>query len=326
MNRLSFRAAIETWPTAGDFTIARGTKREAIVVVVEVSDGTHVGRGECVPYARYGETPQSVFEEMISAGDLADRRQLRSLMPAGAARNALDCALWDLEAKSSGRTAADLAGLPAPSPVITAYTISLGSPADMAGRAVAAAAHNMPLLKIKLGGDGDEERMRQIRRACPNSRLIADANESWTPALLENLMEVAAETGFELVEQPLPAGADETLSGIARPVPICADEALHTRAELEALNGRYDAINIKLDKAGGLTEALDLMEEARRAGFRTMVGCMLATSLSIAPAMLLTSCADWVDLDGPLLLKRDRDPGLRYDGPFIHPPSPLLWG
>jgi L-alanine-DL-glutamate epimerase-like enolase superfamily enzyme len=247
-------------------------------------------------------------------------------MPAGGARNALDCALWDLEAKSSGRTAADLAGLPAPSPVITAYTISLGSPADMASRAVAADASNMPLLKIKLGGDGDEERMRQIRRACPNSRLIADANESWTPALLETLMGVAAETGFELVEQPLPAGADETLSGIARPVPICADEALHTRADLEALNGRYDAINIKLDKTGGLTEALDLMVEARRAGFRIMVGCMVATSLSIAPAMLLTSGADWVDLDGPLLLKRDRDPGLRYDGPLIHPPSPVLWG
>jgi L-Ala-D/L-Glu epimerase len=325
MNPISVRAAIERWPIAGAFTIARGTKREAIVVVAEISDGTLRGRGECVPYARYGETADEVHDAIVSADQLADRKQLQALLPAGAARNALDCAFWDLEAKSSGKTVAELAGLSAPNPVITAYTISLAAPAEMADRA-AAAADTMPLLKIKLGGEGDDDRMRQIRRACPSSRLIADANEAWTPALLHTLMQVAADTGFELIEQPLPAGADDALSTIAHPVPVCADETLHTRHGLHELVGRYDAVNIKLDKTGGLTQALDLMAAARRMHFKVMVGCMVATSLSMAPAMMLASDADWIDLDGPLLLERDRNPGLRFEGPLIHPPSSQLWG
>lgn len=324
MNPISIRATIEKWPIAGAFTIARGTKREAVVVVAEVSDGRRVGRGECVPYARYGETADGVRDAIASVGHVTDRRQLQTLMPPGAARNALDCAFWDLEAKSTGQSVAELAGLSAQNPVTTAYTISLGAPADMAR--AAAAAETMPLLKIKLGGEGDEDRMRQIRRACPSSRLVADANEAWTPELLERLMEVAAETGFELLEQPLPAGADNVLSAIAHPLPICADEALHTRRGLHELVGRYDAVNIKLDKTGGLTEALDLIAEAHRMRFKVMVGCMVATSLSMAPAMLLASSADWVDLDGPLLLEQDRAPGLRYEGSLIYPPSPQLWG
>ena len=325
MNQLFVRAAIERWPIVGAFTISRGTKREAVTVVAEISDGAHVGRGECVPYGRYGETAEGVLEAIASVGEVTDRNQLQALLPAGAARNALDCALWDLEAKSSRKTVAELAGLSVPSAMVTAYTISLGAPGEMASRA-AAAAENMPLLKIKLGGKGDEDRMRQIRRACPDVRLIADANESWTPTLLERLMQVAAEAGFELVEQPLPAGADEALSRLARPVPVCADEAMHTRSDLRDLAGRYDAVNVKLDKTGGLTEGLDLMAEARGMGFRIMVGCMVATSLSMAPAMLLAQQADWVDLDGPLLLKRDREPGLRYEGALVHPPLPQLWG
>ena len=325
MKQLSVRAAIERWPIAGAFTISRGTKREAVTVVAEISDGTHVGRGECVPYGRYGETAEGVRDAIASVGDVTDHKELQALLPAGAARNALDCAFWDLEAKSSRKTVAELTGLPVPRQMVTAYTISLGAPGAMASRA-AAAAKNMPLLKIKLGGEGDEDRMRQIRRACPDARLIADANEAWTPALLERLMQVAAEADFELVEQPLPAGADDALSRLARPVPVCADEALHTRGDLRNLTGRYDAVNVKLDKTGGLTAALDLMAEARRMEFRIMVGCMVATSLSMAPAMLLAQQADWVDLDGPLLLERDREPGLRYEGALIHPPLPQLWG
>lgn len=325
MKRLSIRATIERWPIAGAFTIARGTKREAVIIVAEIGDGTYMGRGECVPYARYGETADAVREAVAASVQATDRRQLQALLPAGAARNALDCAFWDLEAKSSGKTVAELAGLSVPSPVITAFTISLAPPEEMANRAVAAAG-TMPLLKIKLGGEGDDDRMRQVRRACPTSRLIADANEAWTPDLLEMLLHVAAETGFELVEQPLPAGADAALSTIVHHVPVCADESLHTRANLGELVGRYDAVNVKLDKTGGLTEALDLIADARGLGFKIMVGCMVATSLSMAPAILLAQNADWVDLDGPLLLERDRDPGLRYAGPLVYPPSPQLWG
>ena len=329
---LKVEATVETWPIAGTFTISRGAKREAAVVVAQVSDGTHVGRGECCPYARYGETVEGVREAIAALGpalgEEPSRAELLQRMPAGAARNALDCALWDWEAKRTGTRAATLAGLPALRPVTTAYTISLGAPEEMAANA--AAARSMPLLKLKLGGarenGGDAERMRRVRAACPGTRLIVDANEAWTPEILPELMAVAAETGIELIEQPLPAGADASLAEIERRVPVCADESLHTRADLADLARRYDAINIKLDKAGGLTEALALASDARAAGLRIMVGCMVATSLAMAPALLLAQDADWVDLDGPLLLARDRRPGLVYDGALIHPPAPELWG
>ena len=319
---LTVAAAIETWPIAGQFTIARGAKREAAVVIATVTDGSVTGRGECVPYSRYGETVAGV-QAAVLAIKLSDRASLLGQMPAGAARNALDCALWDYEAKSAGTSAACLAGLTL-GPVTTAYTISLDAPEVMAAKA-SAAARTMPLLKLKLAGKGDAERLRQVRSACPSTRLIADANESWTPDLLASLMAVAAETSIELVEQPLPAGADLALIG-RRAVPVCADESVHDRASLEALLVRYDAINIKLDKAGGLTEALALAAEARRRNLKVLIGCMVSTSLAMAPAMLLAQDADWVDLDGPLLLASDRTPSLRYDGAIVHPPAAQLWG
>ena len=319
---LTVAAAIETRPIAGQFTIARGAKREAAVVIATVTDGSVTGRGECVPYSRYGETVAGV-QAAVLAIKLSDRASLLGQMPAGAARNALDCALWDYEAKCAGTSAACLAGLTL-RPLTTAYTISLDAPEVMAAKA-SAAARTMPLLKLKLAGKGDAERLRQVRSACPSTRLIADANESWTPDLLASLMAVAAETSIELVEQPLPAGADLALAG-RRAVPVCADESVHDRASLEALLGRYDAINIKLDKAGGLTEALALATEARRRNLKVLVGCMVSTSLAMAPAMLLAQDADWVDLDGPLLLASDRTPSLRYDGAIVHPPAAQLWG
>ena len=319
---LTVTAAIETWPIAGQFTIARGAKREAAVVIATVTDGSVTGRGECVPYSRYGETVAGVHATVLAI-KLSDRASLLRQMPAGAARNALDCALWDYEAKCAGTSAACLAGLTL-RPLTTAYTISLDAPEVMAAKA-SAAARTMPLLKLKLAGKGDAERLRQVRSACPSTRLIADANESWTPDLLASLMAVAAETGIELVEQPLPAGADLALIG-RRAVPVCADESVHDRASLEALLGRYDAINIKLDKAGGLTEALALAAEARRRNLKVLIGCMVSTSLAMAPAMLLAQDADWVDLDGPLLLASDRTPSLRYDGAIVHPPAAQLWG
>jgi len=325
MPTLTIEAVVERWPIAGEFVIARGAKREAAVVVAEVSDGMVSGRGECVPYARYGETVEGVRGAILAMrGALSDRARLLRQMPAGAARNALDCALWDYEAKRSGTSAAVLGRLGALRPLTTAYTISLDTPEAMATNA-AAAARTLPLLKLKLGGPGDAERLSQVRAACPAARLIVDANEAWTPELLPVLMAAAAAAGVELVEQPLSAGADAALAG-PRPVPVCADESLHDRASLAALAGRYDAINVKLDKAGGLTEALALAAEARARGLRIMVGCMVATSLSMAPATLLAQGAEWVDLDGPLLLDRDRAAALRYEGALVHPPEPRLWG
>jgi L-Ala-D/L-Glu epimerase len=321
---LKVHAAVETWPIAGEFVVARGAKREATVVVARVSDGAVSGRGECVPYARYGETVESACAAIAALGSVSDRAELLRRMPAGAARNAVDCALWDYEAKRSGTSAATLAGLPAPRPVTTAYTISLARSEAMAAKA--ASVPSLPLLKLKLGGEGDAGRLRAVRRARPDARLIADANEAWTLEQLPELMAVAAETGIETVERPLPAGADTALAGIERKVPVCADESLHTRADLAGLAGRYDAVNIKLDKAGGLTEALALAAEARAAGLRIMVGCMVATSLAMAPALLLAQDADWVDLDGPLLLARDRQPGLTYEGALVHLAPPELWG
>jgi L-Ala-D/L-Glu epimerase / N-acetyl-D-glutamate racemase len=322
---LNITAAVETWPIAGTFVISRGAKREATVVVAEASDGTHTGRGECTPYARYGETVDGVRDAIAAQGRLVSRAALLRQMPAGAARNALDCALWDLEAKRTGVSAAGLARLPPLHAVTTAYTISLGTAEEMAAKA-ASAADAMPLLKLKLGGAGDAERMRRVRAACPQARLIVDANEAWTPDILPELMAAAHTARVEVIEQPLPAGTDAALAELPRPVPVCADESLHTRADLADLARRYDAVNIKLDKSGGLTEALALSTQARATGLKVMVGCMVATSLAMAPALLLAQDADWVDLDGPLLLARDRHPGLRYDGALVHPPPPELWG
>ena len=325
MTALKIEAWAESWPIAGSFAIARGSKREANVVVARLSDGNLSGRGECVPYARYGETIDSVLAAIAATpADGLDAMTLARRLPAGAARNALDCALWDYQAKRAGQSAASLAGLSRLLPLSTAYTLSLDDAAAMAAKAYSV--RHLPLLKLKLGGEGDDERLRQVRAACPATRLIADANESWSEALLAPLLAAAAASGVELVEQPLPAGADAALSTVPRPVPVCADESLHTRADLERLVGRYDAVNIKLDKAGGLTEGLALAAAARARGFKLMVGSMVATSLSMAPAVLLAQTADWVDLDGPLLLARDREPGLRYEGALLQPPAAELWG
>jgi L-Ala-D/L-Glu epimerase len=325
---MKLSVAIEHWPIREAFTISRGAKREAVVVVATLSDGTHIGRGECVPYARYGESVEAVAAAIQAcAGPLADgltRAGLGDLMPPGAARNALDCALWDLEAKRTRRRAAQLAGVGPLRPVLTAYTISLDKPEAMAAKACAAAA--FPLLKLKLGGAGDAERLAAVRAAAPQARLIADANEAWQAHETESLLAAAAAAGVELVEQPLPAGNDAMLVEIARPVPVCADESVHDRASLAALADRYDAVNIKLDKSGGLTEALHVADEARALGLKIMVGCMVSTSLAMAPALLLAQDADFVDLDGPLLLARDRTPGLAYDGATVFPPLPALWG
>jgi len=319
---------IERFPIAGSFTISRGAKTEAVTVVAELRQGGLTGRGECVPYPRYGETPEETLKvlqairEAVSDG--FNRQALQAAMPAGAARNALDCAFIDLEAKSTGKRAWELLGRPAPQPCTTAYTISLGSPDTMAA-ATAKAAHR-PLLKIKLGGDGDGERIAAVRRAAPKSELIVDANEAWTPSDLERNLAACAEAGVTLVEQPLPSGWDDMLGRIRRPVRVCADESVHDRKSLDSLRGRYDAVNIKLDKTGGLTEALAMADAAKALGFEVMVGCMVASSLAMAPAMLLTAQARFVDLDGPLLLARDRDHGLRYDGSLVHPPDAALWG
>jgi L-alanine-DL-glutamate epimerase-like enolase superfamily enzyme len=324
---ISLSVRVESWPTAGAFTISRGAKTEARVVVAELSDGQHRGRGECVPYARYGESVDGVaatieaMREALAGG--LGRDGLQQIMPAGAARNALDCALWDLEAKRAGRRAHELAGLPAPEPVITAYTISLGTPEEMARAARSA---ERPLLKVKLGGAGDPARIKAVRQAAPRAELIVDANEAWQPSELAANLAACAEARVTLVEQPLPAGDDAALARVARPIPVCADESVHDRASLATLAGKYDAVNIKLDKAGGLTEALALAIDANRLGLGLMIGCMVSTSLAIAPALLLARGARVVDLDGPLLLTEDRPGGLRYEGSLVHPPVAELWG
>ena len=325
---LSLTVRTESWPVAGAFSISRGAKTEAQVVVAELNDGRHKGRGECVPYARYDETAAGVMAAIGALGNTLafgfDRIRLQQAMPAGAARNALDCAFWDLEAKRTGQPVHTLAHLPAPAPLATAYTISLGAPESMAEAAHAVSART--LLKIKLGAPGDSERIAAIRRAAPRSELIVDANEGWTADNLASNLAACAAAGITLIEQPLPAGADEALSAIKRPIPICADESVHDRASLAALAGRYDAVNIKLDKTGGLTEALAMAKEAERLGFGIMVGCMVATSLAMAPAMLVAQRARMVDLDGALLLAKDRPDGLRYEGSLVYPPTAALWG
>ena len=325
---LSLAVRVERWPIAGSFTISRGAKTEAVVVVVELSDGRHRGRGECVPYARYDETVASVTAALKAvANRLAfglDRIALQREMPPGAARNALDCAFWDLEAKRANKPVYELAGLAAPRPLVTAYTISIGDPGTMADAAKAAAWR--PLLKIKLGAPGDAARIAAVRAAAPQAELIADANEGWTADNLAANLAACASAGVTLIEQPLPANDDAALATIQRPVPICADESVHDRASLGRLTDRYDAVNIKLDKTGGLTEALAMADEAARHGFGIMIGCMVATSLAMAPAMLVAQRARVVDLDGPLLLAKDRPDGLRYDGSLVHPPTTALWG
>ena len=314
----------EQWPLAQAFVISRGAKTTADVVVVEITDGTAIGRGEAVAYARYGESVEGVLAAIAAWPLDLDRKRLLATLPAGAARNAIDCALWDLEAKASGVSAAARAGLGPLRPSPTAYTLSLAPPEAMA--AAAQALPHLPVLKLKLGGEGDAERMRAVRATRPDARLIADANEAWTLDMLAPLLAVAAEAGLDLVEQPLPARLDRALAEVASPVTLCADESARTAADIAGLVGRYQAVNIKLDKAGGLTHALEMVAEARRHGLAVMVGSMVATSLAMAPAILLAQDAEWVDLDSPLLLARDREHALGVEGHLLMPPTPSLWG
>ena len=329
-HKLTLSLMTERWPIAGTFRISRGAKTEAVVVVAELADGQMSGRGECVPYARYGESVASVtvaieaIRSRLAAG--LTRQDLQSAMPPGAARNGLDCAFWDLEAKRSGQRVYELAGLPAPRPLTTAFTISIAGPAEMAK--AAATASGRTLLKIKLGGaDGnDPARIAAVRAAAPKATLIVDANEGWTEQNLAGHLAACAQAGVVLVEQPLPEGQDQALAGIARPIPVCADESVHDRRSLPALKGKYDAVNIKLDKTGGLTEALAMAADCQKSGFAVMAGCMVATSLAMAPAVLLAQGARFVDLDGPLLLAKDRAGGLRYEASLVYPAEAGFWG
>lgn len=322
--RLTIRAHDETWPLAEAFTISRGSKTAAHTIVAEVSDGAVTGRGEAVPYARYGETVAGELARIAAIDSLSRREDLQQRLPAGAARNAVDCAFWDYEAKVSGIRTAEAVGVGALKPVVTAYTLSLAAPDDMARKAQSVA--HLPLLKLKLGDAGDDARMRAVRAARPDARLIADANEAWSIDQLDRFMAVAAELGFETIEQPLPADQDEALRDNRFAVPVTADESVRTADDLARLGGLYDAVNIKLDKAGGLTGALALHAQARAKGMKIMVGSMVATSLAAAPALLLAQDAEWVDLDGPLLLAADRPAGLSIENGIIAPLKPELWG
>lgn len=312
----------------GGFTISRGTRTHAQVVTVSISNGPHNGRGECVPYPRYGESLESVEAQIADITSLLkeglSRADLQSAMPAGAARNAVDCALWDLEAKQAGKSAAELAGVGPLNPVTTAFTISVDTPETMAEKTRAAA--HRPLLKIKLSGQGDDARIMAVRQAAPNSTLIIDANEAWDESCFAVNMAACEAADVSLIEQPLPAGNDDFLTSFKSSVTICADESLHPGKSLDGLREKYDAVNIKLDKAGGLTEGLKLVSAAKDQDFKIMVGCMLGTSLAMAPAVLIAQKADYVDLDGPLLLSEDRSPGLRFDDSTLYPPQPGLWG
>ena len=322
------QVTVESWPIAGLFAISRGTKTEARVVVAQITRSGLSGRGECVPYGRYGETVESVVAAIDSLSqpirDGIDRDQLQRLLPAGAARNALDCALWDLEAKTGQARAWELANIDEPAPVLTAYTISLGTPEAMA-EAARQTAHR-PLLKVKLGADGDPDRIAAVRAAAKDAKLIVDANEGWTLDNLDENVRACLTARVALIEQPLPSGQDSALKDLKGHIPVCADESVHDRRDIPRLAELYDAVNVKLDKAGGLTEALATAREARNHGLQIVVGCMVGTSLAMAPAFLLTPLARYVDLDGPLLLQRDRAEGLVYDGSLVHPPSRRLWG
>ena len=327
MTGLLIEAREEIWPLKQPFRISRGSRSEARVVVVRVSDGQHTGRGEAVPIARYDQSCASVLAQIESMKGLPslDRQQIQKLLAPGTARNALDCALWDLEAKVSGKRAWELANIPIVPEVETSFTISLDAVDKMAAAAKAAA--NSPLLKLKLGGDDlDLARVEAVRGAAPTARLLIDANESWSPSHYRKIVPALNGLGVDLIEQPFPADADEVLETLDRPVPVCADESCHTTADLHRLRNRYEMVNVKLDKTGGLTEALLLTERARDTGFRLLIGCMACTSLGIAPARLLPSATDHVDLDGPLLLAGDRHHGLAYENGRIGLPSRQLWG
>jgi L-alanine-DL-glutamate epimerase-like enolase superfamily enzyme len=314
----------ETFRLARTFTISRGSKTEARVLTVTISRDGVTGRGECVPYARYGETVEGVASQIEILPPDITREALQSALPAGAARNAVDCALWDWQAKRAGRRVWDMLDRPAPLPAVTAFTLSLDTPEAMRDQA-ALNAHR-PVLKIKLGTPDDMPRLEAVRQGAPRATILIDANEGWTADIYADLAPHLIRLGVALVEQPLPAGQDEALAHMPRPLPVCADESCHDRASLRSLRGRYDMVNIKLDKTGGLTEALALEAAARAEGFGVMVGCMVGTSLAMAPATLLTPRAAHVDLDGPLLLAEDRPNPLRFDEAGIHPPEPELWG
>ncbi len=321
---MRFTVTRDVFRLAQVFTISRGSRSEARVLTVRVSDGDVTGWGECVPYARYDETLESVTAQVDGLPEDCDRAALQDLLPAGAARNAVDCALWDLEAKRAGRRAWELAGLDAPGPEITAYTLSLDTPEKM--RAQAAANAFRPLLKIKLGTPDDMPRVEAVRAGAPDATIIVDANEGWTPEVYADLAPHLVRLGVALVEQPLPAGEDEALRDMERPLPVCADESCHDRASLPHLRGKYDVVNIKLDKTGGLTEALGLRAAALAEGYKVMVGCMVGSSLAMAPATLVAQGAMVTDLDGPLLLAEDREVPLLFDEAGVHPPAPELWG
>jgi L-alanine-DL-glutamate epimerase-like enolase superfamily enzyme len=324
---LSINAREEIWPLKQPFRISRGSRTEARVVVVTISDGEHIGRGEGVPLARYNQSTASVLAqiESIESKQNLDRQGLQELLPAGAARNALDCALWDLESKASDKRVWELANIPIIREVETSFTISLNTPEKMAADAKANA--KLPILKLKLGGDDlDLARVKAVREIAPATRLLIDANESWSPEHYGEIVPALKELGVELIEQPFLANTHETLETLDHPIPVCADESCHTTADLPRLTNRYEAINVKLDKTGGLTEALRLCQRAHESGFKLLVGCMVCTSLGIAPALLLASTVDYVDLDGPLLLARDRDNALTYHNGKIDIPSRELWG
>ncbi len=321
---MSIEVTRDVFKLAQVFTISRGSRTEAKVLTAHVTRGGITGRGECVPYARYDETLDSVEDQIRGLPADVTRAALQDLLPAGAARNAVDCALWDLEAKAAGKRVWELAGLSAPGPEITAYTLSLDTPEAMLAQAQKNA--HRPLLKIKLGTPDDMPRLEAVRKGAPKARIIIDANEGWSAEVYADLAPHLVRLGVGLVEQPLPAGEDEALIGMDRPVPVCADESCHDRASLPGLKGKYDVVNIKLDKTGGLTEALLLRDAARTAGYDVMVGCMVGSSLAMAPATLVAQGARVVDLDGPLLLAEDRDQPLVFDGSGVHPPVPALWG
>ena len=327
MTALLIEAREEIWPLKEVFRISRGSRTEARVVVVTLSDGERSGRGEGVPIKRYNQSIASVLAQIESVKSVPrlDRDELQRLLAPGAARNALDCALWDWEAKISGRRAWDLAEIPIADYVETSFTISLNTPEKMAADAATVA--DLPILKLKLGGDNvDLQRVEAVRKTALNARLLIDANEAWSPDHYRKIVPVLKELGVELIEQPFPADADEVLKALDRPIPVCADESCHTTADLPRLKNRYEVINVKLDKTGGLTEALHLCKRARESGFKLLIGCMVGTSLSMAPARLLASTAKWIDLDGPLLLARDCDHALPYDNGRIGIPPRELWG
>lgn len=328
MTGLTLSLTAETWPLREVFTISRGSRSETHVVVVSISDGTNTGRGEAVPNSRYDETVDQTIADIeavrqaLASG--ADRSAIQSLMKANAARNAVDCALWDLEAKQQGKPVWALIGQEAPKPVVTVYTISLGTPESMAATARREAAR--PVLKLKLGGAGDVERVAAVRAAAPDAELVVDANEAWTVEQFVSFMPEMARLGVRLVEQPLPAAVDHRLRGLSRPVPVCADESCHVAADVAGLSDRYDFINIKLDKSGGLTEALALAREAEARNMGLMVGCMVGTSLGMAPTHLIAQRCRYTDIDAPILLAKDRDGGLSFTGSLAAPPAPSLWG